>query len=1195
MTQGLQYQPASDSRKESGGFSDKTRHLILTQTISFILLLLSTGIAHAQFDTAEVLGTIKDPSGASIAGATVVLTDIARDIKVTRQTDSNGNYDFSNVRAGDYTINVQESGFQASVTDKFTVNVGARQRVDVAMKLGADSESVTVTGAASLLETDTSDRGQTIQAAQAVTLPLNGRAYADLSKLVPGVRQSLDGTVVANPPRDASYNANGLTSQYNNFTLDGIDNNAYQEANQGFSNEAMIPSPDAVAEFKVETDNYSAEYGRAGGAIINATTHSGTNKYHGVAYDYLRNTVLNAFGPFYGTGVKPTLVQNQFGGTVGGPILKNKLFFFADYEGFRSVAHTLMTANLPTAAEHQGLFTTDGSASTDPSKAVPVGNPYNKNIVYTNGQVNLSDPNIDPLALTTMKLLPLPNIPGAALTAQNFQYLPATTDFENKGDARLDFVLTQTQSGFFRYSQRAASTFQPPNYPGLAGGNSSGTLYADTRQIAAGYNWILSANSILELRYGQTWTESGKSPALLGQPSLMTGIPNVPSDPALGGGLNTQSVTGFSQFGTQSTALQFTNPTQANPRVNYTWTKGRHSLKVGYEYGWLAQAISDFHPKFGSDSYAGSFSSVTIPSAANPGTNVTSTLQAANLTDFLFGARSNYALNAPNEVNYLRHWHFGYIQDDWKPLSKLTINAGLRYEFMSPYYEQDNKILNFDPVNQQLLHAGSGTDVNSTAPGHIYKIHYVGGSSLADRALINPDYKNFGPRLGFSYQALPGTVIRGGYGISYAFLFRFGGEGLLAYNGPNNYSATLPVNQNPSQGICSSLDQDPSTCFRRTQDGYQNNFAGPSNFTTVRAQTRYTPQDFKNAYVQAFHLSVQQQLPRHTTLEIAYVGSHGVHIAALADYNQARVCTAAEISSGACSSNGSASLLNRRPIANFTDILTETNSDFLTYNSLQTKLEHRFSGGFFLINSFTWSQAYDNSSADLESNNGDSALVNIRNIRGDRGPSGYNQPLNNTTSFIADIPYGHGHRWGASIPKWQNEILGGWQLTGINSVTSGVPLNLNYSAASNQVVSTTSAAYALRPNLVSTAQAVYGQNRSKTNSALNGFLNSAAVSAPAGSQLFGNAGRNILRGPAYGQFDLSAHKKFPLLTEAQSLEFRIEAFNVLNATNYISPNMNIGTVAANGVLSPNGSFGSFSGSSSVFPSRQVQLALRLAF
>jgi len=1145
------------------------------------MLLSATSSLHAQFDSASILGTVRDSSGAAVPNASVTLFNIAKGISTERQTGSTGDYEFPNVTPGDYRITAAASGFEQTSTDRFNVNVTARQRVDLTLTIGAASDTVTVTGAATALETDTSDRGQTVEGVQAVALPLNGRSYADLSVLVPGVRKSLLDTVASNPPRDASYNVNGLTSQSNNFELDGIDNNAYQEANQGYSNEAVVPSPDAIQEFKVQTDNYSAEYGRAGGAIINATTRSGTNAFHGGVYDYLRNTDLNAFGPFYGTGIKPTLVQNQFGATFGGPAWKDKLFFFVDYEGLRSVAHLLTTATLPTATELSGLFTSDGTASGTP---VPVKNPYT-GVTYANGQVPLTDPNIDPVALAVFKVLPTPNIPGAALTATNYQYLPASTTTDDKGDARIDFIKSQSQNGFFRYSQRAVQFFQPPNYPGPAGGNNNGSLYARTRQLAAGYNWTVSSNSILELRFGQTWTESGKSPAFLGAPNFLAGIPNVPQDPSYTGGLNTQSVTGFTQFGEQSTSPQFTNPTQANPKVNYTWIKGKHSLKAGYEFGLLLQAISDFHPKFGSDTYSGQYSSA----------GKTTTPQAANLADFLFGARSNYSLNAVNEVNYIRYWHMGYIQDDWKALSRLTINIGLRYEFMSPNYEQDNKLLNFDPVNQQLLHAGTGTDVNSTVPGHVYNLHYVGGSGLAARSLVNPDYKDFGPRLGFAYQALPGTVVRGGYGIGYAYLFRFGGEGLLAYNGPDNYSATLPVNQSPSQGICTSVTEDPTTCFRRTQDGYQTNFAGPTNFTTTRAQTRYTPKDFKNGYVEAYHFSVQQQLPMKSTLEVSYVGNHGVHIATLEDSNQARLCTAAEITSGACSSTGTASLLNRRPIANFTDILTETNAGFLTYNALQTKLERRFADGIFLINSFTWSRGINNSSADLEANNGDGAVTNIANPAGDRGPSGYNQPLNDTTSVIADVPFGHGRRWGANAPRWQQEILGGWQLTGINTVASGVPIDLTYTANTNQVVSTTSSVYSLRPNLVSTPQAVYGQTLVKGNTGLTGFFNPAAVSGPSGSQLFGNAGRNDLRGPAFGQFDLAAHKKFTLLTDRQTLEFRVEAFNVLNATNYISPGQNIGTVSAAGVLTPNASFGTFSGSTSVFPSRQVQLAARLAF
>jgi hypothetical protein len=1162
----------------------------------FSILGLSLS-ANAQFDSGAVLGNIKDPSGATVASATVELTSVAKSTKVTRQTDASGGYEFDSVQPGEYTISVTAPGFEVSKTDIFRVNVGARQRVDLALKLGGINDTVTVSGAATLLETDTSDRGETVQGAEAVALPLNGRSYADLAQLVPGVRRSLIATVASNPPRDASYNVNGLTSMDNNFTLDGIDNNAYQEANQGYSNEAVIPSPDALQEFKVQTDNYAAEYGRAGGAIVNASTRSGTNAFHGGVYDYLRNTDLNAFGPFYGTGVKPTLVQNQFGATVGGPVLRDKLFFFADYEGLRTVAHQLTTATLPTPTELTGLFTSDGTAGGTP---VPVKNPYT-GVVYANGQVPLTDPNIDPVALETFKYLPAPNIPGAALTAANFQNLPASTTTDDKGDARADYILNPKQNGFFRYSQRAVTFYQPAPFPGPAGGNNNGTLYARTRQIVAGWNWAVSSNSILELRFGQTWTDSGKSPIFLGATNFYTAVGitgvNIPTNPAYTGGLNAQAVTGFSAFGEQTTNPQFNNPTQSNPRVNYTWGKGHHSLKVGYEFGLLNQAISDFHPKYGSDVYGSAFSSTSG-----------STAQAANLTDFLFGARNNYSLNAYNEINYERYWHMGYIQDDWKARPNLTINAGLRYEFVSPNYEQNNELLNYDPVNQRLLHAGSGTDIISTAPGHIYTLHYVGGGSLGNRGLVNPDYHDFGPRLGFSYQPLPKTVIRGGYAISYAYLFRFGGEGMLGYNGPNNFDAT--INQTPGQGLCvtqagsiqGSLTLDPSTCFRRTQDGYENNFDGPVNFSTLKAQTRYQLKDFKTPYVQSYHLSVQRELPYLFTLEVAYVGEHAGHVPALADTNQARTCLPSEIPAatpGQCTTN----LQGRRPISTFTDILTETNLGFLDYNSLQTKLERRFSNGIFLINSFTWSHGINNSSADLEAQNGDGAVVNIANPQADRGPSGYNQPFNNTTSAIADLPFGHGKRFAAGVPEWEQQIIGGWQLTGINIVTSGVPIDLTYSASTNQVVSTTSSAYSLRPNLTSTPGAVYGKTLTKTNSSLNGYFTPGSgstpppgLSIPLGTQLFGNAGRNDLRGPAFGQFDLAAHKRFTLPNDRYSAEFRIEAFNVLNATNYISPGSSAGSVNSNtGVFSASGSFGQFSGATSVYPSRQVQLALRLAF
>ena len=1122
----------------------------------FAILLLSHPFAQAQFDSASVLGTINDPTGAGVPSATVQLLDLTKGVSVTRQTDGIGNYEFTNVLPGDYSITVAAPGFETSQTDRFTVTVGARQRVSIVLKLGGNTQTVTVSGAASQLETDTSDRGETVGSRETVNLPLNGRSYADLSTLVPGVRESLL-EVLSLPSRDASYNVNGLNSMVNNFQLDGIDNNAYQSANQGYSNEAIIPSPDAVQEFKVETDNYSAEYGRAGGAIINATILSGTNQFHGVAYNYLRNTVLNAYGPFIGTGVKPTLVQNQFGGTLGGPIKRDKLFFFGDYEGLRHVDHSIQTAVVPTAAQAQGIFT---DAKGNP---IPLQNPITGK-QYPNGMIPIADQS--PFASRVLSILQTDATPNTNVAAggSNFVSTPANTENVNKGDGRMDAYISPRSTAFARYSQGSWVYFLAPNIPGLAGGNSNGTLYAYTRQIAGGYNFTPTPNSILQLRLGLTWTKSGKAPVNIGADNLLAdfNIPNIPTDPTVTGGLNSQAVTGFSQFGRQTTNPQFTNPYDANPKVNYSIVKGRHSLKMGGEYGYFNMAISDFHPQFGEDFYGGQFSRTTA-------TNATDAvhIQAYNLADFLVGARNSYQLNNLATINYERRWYMGYFQDDFKFNDKLTLNMGLRYELVTPNWEQNNHLANFDPTTNTLVQATGG--------------------SLYNRSLINIDKKDLAPRFGFAYQVNSKTVLRGGYGIGFMHYFRFGGESTLGYNGPYIVDAT--INQTPpyqisgaTQQPCTSPTENPATCFRTTQSGYETNFASAQNFSTLAAQTRYIPKSFEAAYVQAFHLTVQRELMKNTTLEVSYVGNHGVHIPVLTDFNQG----ATEPVS--CNSGiGCLTQQQRRPIPTFTNILTALPQGYLLYNSLQTKLEHRYSNGIFLINSFTWSRAINNASADLETYGGDGALVNFYNPAGDRGPSSYNQPLNNTLSIIADLPFGKGKMFGQNAPAWQQAILGGWQVTAINMVTSGLPINLTYTPSAQYVVSSTSEVYSVRPNLVSTAKAVYApkSNYVKTNGALSGTLLSSQVSVPSPSQYFGNAGRNDLSGPAFAQLTLALHKSEQLWSENRNLEFRIEAFNVLNSTNFQYPD----TAVTDGA-----SFGTYT-AANAYPSRQVQLALRLSF
>ncbi len=350
-----------------------TSRIIKTLVVCLCLLWQVT-LLKAQFESGTVLGTVRDPSGGTVPNASVTLQNVKTGVSLQTQTDANGNYQFVNQRLGTYSARVETTGFQTATAENFDLTVNARQRVDLTLQIGATTQNVTVSDAASLLETDNSSRGQVINPKQIVDLPLNGRAYADLTLLVPGVARSpLENQ--SDSSRDASYNVNGLRSELNSFLLDGVDNNAYGTSNQGFSNQVIQANPDALTEFRVETNNYSAEFGRAAGAVINAGIKSGTNQFHGEAWEFNRNTIFNAAGFFKPvTGQKPAFNQNQFGAALGGPVVKEKAFFFIDYEGFRRVAHPTLFATIPTAAQKAGNL---GLAVVNPL----TGARYNNGIV----------------------------------------------------------------------------------------------------------------------------------------------------------------------------------------------------------------------------------------------------------------------------------------------------------------------------------------------------------------------------------------------------------------------------------------------------------------------------------------------------------------------------------------------------------------------------------------------------------------------------------------------------------------------------------------------------------------------------------------------------------------------------------------------------------------------------------------------
>jgi hypothetical protein len=611
--------------------------------------------------------------------------------------------------------------------------------------------------------------------------------------------------------------------------------------------------------------------------------------------------------------------------------------------------------------------------------------------------------------------------------------------------------------------------------------------------------------------------------------------------------------------------------------VNYTILKGKHSVKFGYEFQEIHTELNDFNPSYGQDNYGGQYARLKNPLTSVPCVNNTLTpaagdpctfpvntsvksgapsitaqaQQAQNMVDFLFGNRSGYSLTTYAVVNLRQRYNFMYVQDDIKVTPSLTVNAGLRYEIVTPQWERDNKLANFDPVSKTLVQAKDG--------------------SVADRAQVNTPKKNLGPRVGFAYQMSPKTVMRGGYGIGYTQWNRAGGENNLTYNGPNVVNASISQVTPSPAALCTSDTQLQSACFRQTQQGYSNVLTTPAYFNPANVTSRYLPKNPKTGYLQSYFLGVQQELGNGWLMDVSYVGNKGTHFQILADYNQATPCV-----SGGATACGN--LASRRPVQGFGDIEIAFGGGSTNYNSLQFKVEKRTKMGLYLLNSFTWSRDFDLSGGHLETANGDNSRVNYANPSADYGPSGYDQPLADTLAVVYDLPYGHGRRFGAGSNNFVNEVLGGWQLTLINNMTSGAPININYSLSSgSSLFGTDLVTY--RPNRIAGVP-IYG-SRAKATSAVTGVLNSAAFSLPTTAP-YGTASRNLGRSDSFYQADLGLHKAFPLWNESSFFDFRAEAFNVLNKVNYAAPNSTFG----------GSSFGQIT---SAYPARQLQLAAKVIF
>lgn len=1090
-------------------------------------------ISFAQYENGSVVGTVRDASGAVVPNATVTVTNRATGVVSTRQSDDHGDFEVPALRVGQYDVQITKEGFAPTTATNITVSVAARQRVDLTLGVGSTSTTVEVSDVALRVETDTSQRGEIVTQHQTASLPLVGRNYSDLVGLAPGVRQTgnaISTTSNTGLVREGSFNVNGQRSMFNNYLLDGMDNNAYGESNQGFSNQIIQTPPDSVAAFQVVTNNESAEYGRGSGATVNVASAQGTNTYHGRVYEFIRNTDLNAIGFFNPPGgKKPQFNRNQFGGNVGGRIIRDHAFFFLDYEGLRQVRKQVSSATLPTPTQLNGVF----------SKTVY--DPYNST-AYAAGTSILTSSNISPIARTIAGYIKALN-PGTAASS-NFTTLQRSNNRTDKGDLRLDYTFNQRNSMFVRASQLKTNALDAPVFGLPLDGQSNGNQRILDQQLAGGYTRVIGANQLLDVRVSVSKTKAGKYSTSIGTNPGFT-FSGLPTDPTVAGGIPGISITGFAALGRQTTNPQFQNPAVFNPKVNYSWLRGNHSLKFGYEYQKVWMDVQDTNPLYGGFTFGGGFSRYLNGVAQG-------TANSDNyFADFLWGATSVYSLSSYFVAKLRTNGSFAYVQDDWKVSPNLTINVGLRYEYVSPYSDAQNRLTNFDPTS-----AGAQTgSISAFVP-----------ASNGNKYGFSPDFNNFGPRVGFSYAPDSNTTVRGGFGISFAHYDRAGSGNVLAINPPNalftNASQTAP-------GAGGS-----SATYVRFDAGFPSNTL---TFNPVTANPSYIDgKRYRDSYVESYYLSVQRQLMKNALLDIAYVGNHGLKLLQLANFNQK-----------------DPSKNFARPLPAFGDITYPIREAYSHYDSIQVKYEQQMVAGLTLLNSFTYGHALDNAGASLESNT--PAPQDIRNLAADYGNSDYNQPLYNVTSLVYELPFGRGQRYmsGGGIT---NEIVGGWQISAINSAASGYQFNITDTPAANlQVTASSVPTYRggniYRPNRINPSAPLYTLDKKRSTGTALQYLNVNNYTPASGPVLaiptttpFGNLARNAGRSPAINFLNLAINKRFAV-TERANIEFRSELYNILNHTNFTTA----GGVANSGNTQTGGTI------TSTLDPRIVQFGLKVIF
>jgi Carboxypeptidase regulatory-like domain len=1098
-----------------------------------VAALFFAAVSFAQIDTGSIVGTIRDSSGALLAKATVTAANKATNVTATTTTNNSGQYQFSALHPGTYTVKAVAAGFGAQEVSDIEINVQSRPSIDFALQVGQVTQVLEVHETTPLLDNQTADVGGVVREQQIKDLPLNGRRYADLALLEPGIFKD---PAVSNAAPDR-FSANGNLETQNYFSLDGVDNNSGSTNLQEGSVQTVQPPPDALQEFRVQTRTYSAEFGAAAGAVINASIKSGSNGFHGDVWEFLRNNDLDSNAFFNNANGVPRghFTQNQFGGTLGGPIIKNKTFFFVDSQGFSSRKATTTTSVVPTPLMQTGNFT-----ELKPTISTVV--PSQSGCI--SGQI-ISPSCIDPTAAKLLALYPSPNIPslvaregipGSWTGAPNYQFVYSVPNDTYSYDTRVDHNINDNSRIFGRFSDYHVDRQDPPwTANPLAGNGNFATQYHIRGQsVALSWTDLISPAILNEVRGGfnRDYAHSDPIGVTVGQSAASTfGLGGIPSSP-FDAGLPPINISGLQRLGTAPWRPQVQIAQVWQLLDTLSWLKGDHSFKFGYEFRHTSDNFLDAQSLQGQITSSGIYS-------GNSGLGV---------PDFLLGDVSAASFTTPTIVHNYKTGNSFFAQDTWRARKNLTVTYGVRYELFSPLLNHGNQIANFTPAN------GGG-------------FVYASSGGWAQEGLVKPDKNNFAPRLGFSYQPFQHIVVRGGYGIFYQESVRIGSESVLGENPPSFIDESL------SQSLGST------TPVFQLKNGFPAGQFGPGILDLTKLQIRAQDPNERTPYVEQASFGTQYEFSQSTVLDVSYVGNFGRKENRLRNANQGIV-------TGFTAAGAPITVFPYANLNTNVNVLSPGNHAFLelatndgnsNYNGLLVSLRKRFSKGLSYGVSYTWSH---NFSDFVDNLTGGSTPANAYNYSLERS----NSPFDQRHRFVANATYVLPIGKGGMILNNGNlasRMLGGWQLNAIVTLTTGTPFTVTAPDESS-----TGGSHQSRANCIADPYTGASSDPSQIagGTAPGFFLNPTAFAIPA-LGTFGTCAPRSFHGPGLENADLSVFKDF-VFTERFRMQFRSEFFNALNHPNFGNPSASI---AASSI----GSFGKVT--STITDPREIQFALKLYF